>query len=99
MHRFGVALGVLDRCDIDLAEVSNPVEREVCVPLSVGAQALDINLADGQRRLALEPFAFGYQFAVLGNVCRAGEHHIGRALAYSGGGIDVAAMHALTLLR
>ena len=98
MHRFGVALGVLDRGDIDLAEVPYPVECEVRVPLAVGAQTLDINLADGQRRLALEPFALSNQFAVLGNVCRAGEHHIGRALAYSGGGIDIAAMHALTLL-
>ena len=74
VNGFGKAFGVLDRSNIDLAEMSLAVFGEVRISLSVGTQALHINLADSERRLALEAFAFGNQFAVLGDVCRTREH-------------------------
>ena len=88
----------LDRCYAYPTVMTDLVLREVGIALSVRTQTLDIDFAYRHRVLPLEAFAHGYDIAILGYIGTAAKDHIGRALAYSGTGIDIAAMDAGRLL-
>ena len=94
MEGLGEVLLTLYRGNIDFAVMPHLVGGEVGVSLALGAQTLNVNLLNNHVRHALEAFALAEHSPVLGNIGRAGEHHIGRALAHARGGIDIAAMHA-----
>ena len=99
MEGLGEVLIALYRGNIDFAVMPHLVGGEVGVSLALGAQTLDVNLLNNHVRHALEAFALAEHSPVLGNIGRAGEHNIGRALAHARGGIDIAAMHAGRLLH
>ena len=90
---------VAERIEVDFAVLPQVVGGEIGVALAERTDTLDVDLAKEHGRFLLEPFAFGEQITIFGNVGASGEHEVGGTLANAAGGIDIAAMYASRLLR